>query len=195
MSRTARIHRKTAETDVTIDLDLDGTGTARVSTGVGFFDHLLTSLATHALFDLEVDTAGDLVIDDHHTVEDTALALGAALAEALGERAGIVRFGDARIPMDEAVATAVVDISGRPYSVIDVALSNPAIGNFTTQNFAHALEAFSRTAGITLHLTAAGLNDHHIAEAATKALARALRSAVSLDPRRGERFPSTKASL
>jgi len=183
-NRTAHLHRKTRETSVEVRLNLDGTGRAEINTGVGFFDHLLTSLAHHALFDLEVTTVGDLVIDDHHTVEDTALVLGRALAEALGDRAGINRFGDAAVPMDEALGRAAVDVGGRPYAVIDLPLRNPSIGNLTTQNLPHALEAMSRTAGITLHLSSKGVNDHHQAEAAVKALARALRQAVARDSRR-----------
>lgn len=195
MTRSATINRTTRETNVDITLDLDGAGRATIDTGVGFFDHLLTSLAAHGLFDLDVKTVGDLHIDDHHTVEDTALALGSALAEALGDRSGITRFGDARVPMDEALAEAVVDISGRPYSVIDLHLTTPSIGNLTTQNLPHALEAFTRTAGLTLHLRSTGTNDHHVAEAAIKALARALRSAVEVDPRRQGDIPSTKGAL
>lgn len=195
MSRTANVTRTTKETNVKLKLDLDGRGQSQIDTGVGFFDHLLTSFASHGLFDLEVTTEGDLHIDDHHTVEDTALVLGTAIAEALGDRAGITRFGDARVPMDEALADAVVDVSGRPYAVIELDLSTPSIGNFTTQNIAHALEALTRTAGITLHLSATGKNDHHVAEAAIKAFARALRAAVSADPRRGNEVPSTKGSL
>lgn len=195
MTRSATINRTTRETTVDITLDLDGTGRATVDTGVGFFDHLLTSLAAHGLVDLEVKTVGDLHIDDHHTVEDTALALGSALADALGDRSGITRFGDARVPMDEALAEAVVDISGRAYSVIDLQLVTPSIGNLTTQNVPHALEAFARTAGLTLHLRSRGANDHHVAEAAVKALARALRSAVEIDPRRQGDIPSTKGAL
>ncbi len=183
-NRTAHITRNTRETSVEVSLDLDGSGQAEVATGVGFFDHLLTSLAHHALFDLKVTTVGDLIIDDHHTVEDTALVLGAALAEALGDRAGINRFGDARVPMDEALGTAAVDVGGRPYAVIDLPLQNPSVGNLTTQNLPHALEAMARTAGITLHLSSKGINDHHQAEAAIKALARALRQAVGRDPGR-----------
>ena len=183
-NRTAHITRRTRETSVEVHLDLDGSGEAEISTGVGFFDHLLTSLAHHALFDLRITTVGDLIIDDHHTVEDTALVLGSALAEALGDRAGINRFGDAAVPMDEALGTAAVDAGGRPYAVIDLPLQNPSIGNLTTQNLPHALEAFARTSGITLHLSSKGLNDHHQAEAAVKALARALRRAVARDPRR-----------
>ncbi len=182
--RTAHLHRKTRETSVEVRLNLDGSGHARVTTGVGFFDHLLTSLAHHALFDLEITTMGDLEIDDHHTVEDTALVLGSALTEALGDRAGINRFGDAAVPMDEALGRAAVDVGGRPYAVIDLPLQNPSIGNLTTQNLPHAWEALARTAGITLHLNSKGANDHHQAEAAVKALARALRQAVARDPRR-----------
>lgn len=195
MTRTAQLNRTTAETTVDISLDLDGSGQSSIETGVGFFDHLLTSFATHGLFDLEVKTVGDLHIDDHHTVEDTALVLGSALAEALGDRAGIVRFGDARTPMDEALAEAVVDVSGRPYAVIDLHLVTPSLGNLSTQNIPHALEAFTRSAGLTLHLTSRGTNDHHVAEAAIKALARALRAAVEIDPRRAGAIPSSKGSL
>lgn len=184
MPRKARIQRRTEETRVSVELELDGGGAAEVSTGIGFFDHLLTSLAHHALFDLTVRTEGDLEVDDHHTVEDTALCLGEALAAALGDRTGIHRFGEARIPMDEAVAQAAVDVGGRPYSVIDMEFSAPRIGALTAQNIPHALEAFARTAGATLHLTASGRNDHHTAEAAFKALARALRAAAAPDPRR-----------
>ena len=184
MPRKARIQRRTKETRVSVELDLDGGGRAEVSTGIGFFDHLLASLAHHALFDLAVRTEGDLEVDDHHTVEDTALCLGEALAAALGDRAGIHRFGEARVPMDEAVAQAAVDVGGRPYSVVDLELTAPRIGALSTQNIPHALEAFARTAGATLHLTAKGSNDHHTAEASFKALARALRAAVAPDPRR-----------
>lgn len=183
-NRTAHLTRQTRETSVEVELDLDGSGEAEVSTGVGFFDHLLTSLAHHALFDLKIVTVGDLIIDDHHTVEDTALVLGSALAEALGDRTGINRFGDARVPMDEALGTAAVDVGGRPYAVVDLPLQNPSVGNLTTQNLPHAVEALARTAGITLHLKSRGANDHHQAEAAFKALARALRQAVEPDPRR-----------
>ncbi|HSJ34663.1 MAG TPA: imidazoleglycerol-phosphate dehydratase HisB [Acidimicrobiia bacterium] len=195
MTRTASVNRSTRETTVSVELDLDGAGIASVETGVGFFDHLLTALATHGLFDLEVKTSGDLIIDDHHTVEDTALALGSAVADALGDRAGIRRFGDAQAPMDEAIAEAVIDFSGRPYAVIELELSTPYLGNLTTQNIPHALEAFARTAGLTLHLRSKGQNDHHVAEAAFKALARALREAVEVDPRRGGQVPSSKGTL
>lgn len=182
--RRATVTRKTAETEVRVELDLDGSGRSAVSTGVGFYDHLLSCLAHHALFDLELETRGDLEVDDHHTVEDSALALGEALAEALGDRAGIARFGDAAVPMDEALARAAVDVGGRPYAVIDLPFRAERIGALSTQNIPHALEALVRAAGLTLHLSAAGANDHHLAEAAFKALARALRAAVAADARR-----------
>ncbi len=194
MSRRAERHRKTAETEVRITIDLDGTGTAQVQTGVGFFDHLLGSVAHHALFDLTVDTTGDTEVDDHHTIEDTALVLGEALAEALGDRSGIARFGDAAVPMDEALARCAVDVGGRPYAEIDVELRAERIGALSTQMIPHALESLARTAGITLHLQASGRNDHHVAEAAFKALARALRAAVAPDKRR-EGVASTKGAV
>ncbi|MDJ0961044.1 MAG: imidazoleglycerol-phosphate dehydratase HisB [Acidimicrobiia bacterium] len=193
MARTADVHRKTLETDVQVRLDLDGSGATEITTGVGFYDHMLTALGHHGLFDLSIRTDGDLEVDEHHTVEDTALVLGQAFAEALGTRAGIVRYGDATVPMDEAVATCVVDVGGRPYSVIDLPFTTERIGALGTQMIPHALEALARTAGFTLHLTATGRNDHHIAEAAFKALARALRAAVAFDPRR-EGIASTKGS-
>lgn len=194
MSRTATVERATRETSVKVELDLDGTGQVSVNTGVGFFDHLLTSFGTHALFDLTVQTEGDLEVDDHHTVEDTALALGQALSDALGDRTGIQRFGDATVPMDEALARCALDLSGRAYAVLDIPLRQPAIGNFSTQNLAHAIEAMARSGGVSLHLSATGFNDHHIAEAAIKALARAMRAAVAPDPRR-DGVASTKGTL
>lgn len=184
MTRNATVTRKTKETDIEIFVDLDGTGTTRVDTGVGFFDHLLISLGHHSLIDLDVRCVGDLEIDDHHSVEDTAIVLGQALAEALGDRTGIQRYGDATVPMDEAIATCAIDVGGRPYAEIDVPLRQAMIGNLSTQNVPHALEAFARSAGFTLHISASGSNDHHVAEAAIKALARALRAAVSVDDRR-----------
>jgi imidazoleglycerol-phosphate dehydratase len=195
--RTARrvtVARQTRETDITVTLDLDGTGTAEVATGVGFYDHLLTSFAHHGLFDLSIEARGDLEVDEHHTVEDVALVLGAAFSEALGDRAGICRFGDASVPMDESIATAVVDIGGRPYAVVDLPFRDERIGALPTQLVEHALESFARTSGTTLHLRATGRNDHHLAEAAIKALARALRSACEADPRR-EGVASTKGAL
>ena len=194
MSRRATVHRQTRETDVTVTLDLDGTGSTSVATGVGFYDHLLTSLAHHGLFDLEVVAKGDLEVDEHHTVEDVALVLGSAFAEALGDRAGIRRFGDAAVPMDESVATCVVDVGGRPYAVIDLPFRGERVGELPLQLIEHALEAFARTSGTTLHLRGTGRNDHHQAEAAFKALARALRIACEPDPRRSG-VASTKGSL
>jgi imidazoleglycerol-phosphate dehydratase len=193
-TRRVRLTRRTRETDVTVELALDGTGAASVATGVGFYDHLLTSLAHHGLFDLSVAAAGDLEVDDHHTVEDVALVLGAALAECLGDRAGIRRFGDASVPMDEAVASAVVDVGGRPYAVIELPFRGERVGGLTLQLVEHALEAFARASGTTLHLRGSGRNDHHLAEAAFKALARALRGAVEADPRRAG-VASTKGTL
>jgi imidazoleglycerol-phosphate dehydratase len=192
--RIAALRRKTRETDVTVRVALDGTGEASISTGIGFYDHLLSSLAHHSLIDLAVDATGDLEVDDHHTVEDVALVFGAAIAAALGDRAGIRRFGDAAVPMDEAVATAVIDLGGRPYAVIDLPFRAERVGALSTQLVDHALEAFARTAGATLHLRGSGRNDHHLAEAAFKALALALRAACELDPRRTG-VASTKGSL
>ncbi len=182
--RRVRVTRHTHETDVTVSLDLDGTGTADVSTGIGFYDHLLSSLANHGLFDLQVSATGDLDVDEHHTVEDVALVTGAAFAEALGDRAGIRRFGDSSVPMDDALATAVIDVGGRPYAVIDLPFRAERAGALPLQLVEHALEAFARTAGATLHCRGTGRNDHHLAEAAFKALGRALREACEPDPRR-----------
>ena len=192
--RRATVTRRTRETDVTITLRLDGDGRADVATGVGFYDHLLTSLAHHGLFDLEVRATGDLHIDEHHTVEDVALVLGSAFAQALGDRAGIRRFGDSAVPMDESLAAAVIDVGGRPYAVIDLPFRGERAGELPLQLVEHALEAFARTAGATLHVRGSGRNDHHLAEAAFKALGRALRVACELDPRRSG-VASTKGSL
>ncbi len=193
--RRVTVARRTAETDVAVTLDLDGRGAADVRSGIGFLDHLLTSFAAHGLFDLAVRVSGDLEVDEHHTVEDAALVLGAAFAAALGDRAGIVRFGQASVPMDEAIVTAVVDVGGRPYSVVDLPFRGERIGALPTQLVEHALEAFARTSGTTLHLSGTSRNNHHLAEASFKALARALRGAVALDPRREGGIPSTKGSL
>ncbi len=184
MSRTATEHRKTLETDVKVEFDIDGSGSAGISTGVGFYDHLLSSFTHHGLFDLSVTTVGDLEIDEHHTVEDTALVLGTAIGTALGDRAGINRFGSATVPMDEAIATVSLDVGGRPYSVIDIPFGTERIGALGTQLIPHALEALARTSGITMHVTASGSNDHHVAEAVFKALGRALRAAAEIDERR-----------
>jgi imidazoleglycerol-phosphate dehydratase len=192
--RAVCLTRRTRETDITVRLELDGTGVVAVATGVGFYDHLLGSLAHHGLFDLEIRASGDLEVDEHHTVEDIALVLGAAYAEALGDRAGIRRFGDSRVPMDEALASAVLDLGGRPYAVIDLPFRSERVGALPLQLVGHALESFARTAGATLHLSGTGRNDHHLAEAAFKALGRALRVACEPDPRRVG-VASTKGSL
>jgi imidazoleglycerol-phosphate dehydratase len=191
--RRVSVRRATRETEITVTVDLDGSGAADVETGIGFYDHLLASLAHHGLIDLTIRATGDLVVDDHHTVEDVALVLGAAVTEALGDRAGIVRFGDASVPMDEAVATAILDVGGRPYAVVDLPFRGERAGTLTLQLVEHALEAFARTAGATLHVRGTGRNDHHLAEAAFKALGRALRAATELDPRR-RGLASTKGS-
>jgi imidazoleglycerol-phosphate dehydratase len=191
--RRVTVRRSTLETDISLTLDLDGSGLATISTGVGFYDHLLGSLAYHGLLDLEIAARGDLDVDDHHTVEDVALVLGSAVAEALGDRTGIGRFGDVSVPMDESVATAVIDVGGRPYAVIDLPFGGERVGALSLQLVEHALEAFARTAGATLHVRGTGRNDHHLAEAAFKALGRALRAACEPDPRR-RGIPSTKGS-
>ena len=182
--RTATLSRTTRETDITISLGLDGTGQANVTTGIGFYDHLLSSFAHHGLFDLTIDARGDLAVDEHHTVEDVGLVLGQAFGDALGDRAGIERFGEASVPMDESVATAVVDVGGRPYAVIDLAFRGDRVGTLPLQLVEHALEAFARSSGTTLHLRGTGRNDHHLAEAVFKALARAMQRACTADPRR-----------
>ena len=191
--RRVTVRRETRETNVTLTVDLDGSGTATIATGVGFYDHLLGSLAHHGMLDLEIKASGDLDVDDHHTVEDVALVLGAAVGVALGDRSGIVRFGDATIPMDEALASAVIDVGGRAYAVIDLPFRGERAGTLTLQLVEHALEAFARTAGATLHVRGTGRNDHHLAEAAFKALGRALRAATEADPRR-RGLASTKGS-
>ena len=192
--RRAVVRRETRETRVSVDLSLDGTGLATVATGVGFYDHLLGSLAHHGLFDLAITASGDLEVDEHHTVEDVALVLGAAFAAALDDRAGIARFGDAAVPMDESLATAVVDVGGRPYAVVDLPFRGERVGALPLQLVEHAIEAFARTAGFTIHLRGTGRNDHHLAEAAFKALGRGLRAACEPDPRRSG-VASTKGTL
>jgi imidazoleglycerol-phosphate dehydratase len=192
--RWATVTRSTKETQITVTLRLDGTGETNIQTGVGFYDHLLGSMAHHALFDLDIAATGDLVIDEHHTVEDVALVLGAALAQALGDRSGIARFGDAAVPMDESVATAVVDVGGRPYAVVDLPFKGKRAGKLPLELIDHTLESFARAGGVTLNLKGRGRNDHHLAEAAFKALGRALCVAVTVDPRR-QGPASTKGSL
>jgi imidazoleglycerol-phosphate dehydratase len=192
--RAVSLTRETRETRVAVGLAIDGSGAATIATGIGFYDHLLTSFAHHGLFDLTIEAQGDLHVDEHHTVEDVALVLGAAFADALGDRAGIRRFGEASAPMDESVARAVVDVGGRPYAVIDLPFRGERVGTLPLQLVEHALESFASTSGTTLHLSASGRNDHHLAEAAIKALARAMRMACEPDPRRVG-VASTKGSL
>jgi len=195
MSRAARQQRITGETSVLVELDLDGTGTARVSTGVPFFDHMLAQLAKHGLLDLTIQADGDIEIDAHHTVEDTAITLGQALRAALGDKSGLSRFGDAVVPLDETLARAAVDISGRPYLVhSEPAGMAPLIGSYDTTLTRHFFESLTAAAGICLHLSVTGRNPHHIVEAQFKAVARALRAAVAPDPR-APGVPSTKGVL
>ncbi|MFV2009194.1 MULTISPECIES: imidazoleglycerol-phosphate dehydratase HisB [unclassified Micromonospora] len=203
MNRTARVERTTAETKVLVELDLDGTGTADIGTGVGFYDHMLHQIARHGGFDLTVQTVGDLEIDAHHTMEDTAIALGTALRQALGDKAGIRRYGSATIPMDEVLVRAVVDLSGRPYVVHDEPALAPYIGPvYPTSMTRHIWESLGHSAMITLHVSVlraardGGHPDaHHVVEAQFKAVSRALREAVAIDPRSAGSVPSTKGAL
>lgn len=197
--RTARVERSTSESSVVVELDLDGSGRTTIDTGVPFYDHMLTALGKHALLDLTVQSRGDTHIDAHHTVEDTAIVLGEALREALGDKRGIARFGDATVPLDEALAQAVVDVSGRPYFVHSGEPAGQQYhligGHFTGSLTAHVLESIAHHAAMTIHVRVlAGRDPHHIVEAQFKALARALRAAVAIDPR-VEGVPSTKGAL
>lgn len=199
MSRTARIERTTSESSVVVEIDLDGTGRTDIDTSVPFYDHMLTALGKHSLIDLTVRAQGDTDIDVHHTVEDTAICIGEALRAALGDKRGIVRFGDALVPLDEALAQAVVDVSGRPYLVhtgeSEAFVHHLIGGHFTGSMVRHVLEAIAHHAGICLHVNVvSGRDPHHVAEAEFKALARALRTAVALDPR-VDGIPSTKGAL
>jgi imidazoleglycerol-phosphate dehydratase len=194
-NRTATITRHTNETQIDLTLNMDGTGSAEIDTGVGFFDHMLHHVAHHGLFDLRVKATGDLHIDSHHTIEDVAICLGRALDEALGNRKFIARMGHAYVPMDEALARVVVDLSGRPYAVIQAEFDTPAMGQMPTSLVAHVLESIAFNAKMNLHATVFyGHDDHHKAEALFKALGRALSAAVMVDPRRGG-VPSTKGTL
>ena len=194
--RKARITRKTAETDISVDLDIDGTGQSDCQTGIGFFDHMLDQLARHSLIDLKLRAKGDLHIDDHHSVEDSGIALGQALAKALGDKRGIRRYGSCLLPMDDALLRATLDLSGRPYLVWHVEMPAARIGSFDTELVREFFQALSTHGGITLHVDALhGLNSHHIAEAAFKSVARALRAAVETDPRMADAIPSTKGAL
>jgi imidazoleglycerol-phosphate dehydratase len=196
MSRTASLTRTTSETDISLTLDLDGSGEADIATGIGFLDHMLTALARHALFDIRLVAKGDLHIDFHHTTEDVGIVLGQAFAAAIGEKRGIRRFGHALLPMDEALAEAAVDISGRPFLAWDVAFETPKVGQMDTELFEEFFRAFAFNARVTLHVVRrAGRNAHHVAEACFKATARALRMAAEPDPRASGMIPSTKGAL
>jgi len=194
--RTATVTRTTSETDISVKLGLDGTGVYDNATGIGFFDHMLDQLARHALIDMQVRTTGDLHIDDHHSIEDTGIALGQALTMAMGEKRGIRRYGACLLPMDDALVRAALVLSGRPHLVWDVPFPTAKIGTFDTELVREFFQAFATHGGITLHVTAlAGLNSHHVAEAAFKAVARSLRDALEPDPRKADAIPSTKGTL
>jgi imidazoleglycerol-phosphate dehydratase len=194
--RTASIKRKTKETDVEVSVDLDGQGAAKVSTGIGFLDHMLDLLARHSRIDVTVNAKGDLHIDHHHTTEDVGIALGQAVKQALGDMRGITRYADVHVPMDEALTRVAIDISGRPFLVFKAEFVRDKVGTFDTELVQEWFQAFAMNAGITLHAqTLYGTNDHHIAESCFKGLARALRTAVAIDPRTQDEVPSTKGSL
>lgn len=194
--RQASLTRTTRETEIAVRLDLDGSGEADIATGIGFFDHMLTQIARHGHIDLTVKARGDLHIDDHHTVEDVGIVLGTCVRQALGDKTGITRYADAHVPLDEALSRCVIDISGRPFLVFRTAFHAPKIGSFDTQLVEEWFRAFAFNAGLTLHVeTFYGTNDHHIAESCFKALARALRAAVAIDPAEAGRVPSTKGVL
>lgn len=195
-ARTASVARKTNETDISVSLSVDGTGTGSISTGVGFFDHMLEQLSRHSLIDMDIKAKGDLHIDDHHTVEDTGIAIGQALAKALGDRKGINRYASLDLAMDETLTRAAIDISGRPFLVWDVSFTSPKIGSFDTELVREFFQALAQHGGITLHISNIyGANNHHIAETCFKAVARVLRVACEVDPRQKDRIPSTKGSL
>ncbi len=194
--REARIARKTAETQISVRIDLDGTGKARISTGVGFFDHMLDQLARHSLIDITLEATGDLHVDDHHTVEDCGIALGQALARALGDKRGIRRYGHFALAMDDAQVSCALDLSARPWLICNLDFPTPKIGSFDTELVREFFQAFATHGGITLHIDRQhGFNSHHIAEAAFKAVARALRMAVEVDARAADIMPSTKGTL
>ncbi|MGB8622797.1 MAG: imidazoleglycerol-phosphate dehydratase HisB [Paracoccaceae bacterium] len=194
--RTAKITRKTAETAISVEINLDGSGAYDNRTGVGFFDHMLDQLSRHSLIDMTISAEGDLQVDDHHTVEDTGIALGQALVQALGDKTGIRRYGACLLPMDDALVRAALDLSARPHLVWNVDLPTAKIGPFDSELVREFFQALSTHGGITLHVDALhGINSHHIAEAAFKAVARALREAVETDPRKADAIPSTKGAL
>lgn len=194
--RKARVERKTKETQIQAELNLDGTGKYAVSTGIGFLDHMLEQLSRHSLMDLNLTATGDLHIDYHHTTEDTGIAIGEAFSKALGERKGIVRYGHAYIPMDETLSRVSLDLSGRPYFIWKVEFSKPKLGEMDTELFREWFQAFAFAAGATLHVeNLYGVNNHHIVESCYKGLARALREAIAIDPRKSDDIPSTKGTL
>ncbi|MEP5760101.1 MAG: imidazoleglycerol-phosphate dehydratase HisB [Litoreibacter sp.] len=194
--RTATLTRKTAETDITVEINLDGAGIYDNQTGVGFFDHMLDQLARHALIDMTVRAEGDLHIDDHHTVEDTGIALGQAMSQALGDKRGILRYGQCNLAMDDAQIACALDLSGRPFLICNLDIPTQKIGTFDTELVREFFQAFSTHGGITLHIDQIhGFNSHHIVEAAFKSVARALRQAIETDPRKSDAIPSTKGSL
>lgn len=194
--RTGRIERNTAETKILVEVDLDGTGTYDVSTGIGFLDHMVEQVAKHSLIDITMKVDGDLHVDQHHTTEDSALALGQALAEALGDKGGIARYGSAYSPMDETLARVALDISGRPFLVWRAGFSQEKLGEWDTELIEHWFHSVAQTCGLTLHIELLyGTNNHHICEAIYKGFARAMRSAVEVDPRKGGAIPSTKGQL
>ena len=196
LMRNASLSRKTRETDIQVEVTLDGSGKSEISTGVGFFDHMLDQIARHSLIDLKIQAKGDLHIDFHHTVEDVGIALGQAIRQALGDMKGITRYADVHLPMDETLTRVAIDISGRPFLVFRTEFHTPKIGEFDTQLVREFFQAFAMNAGLTLHVeTLYGVNDHHISESCFKGLARALRIAVSIDERQSGRVPSTKGTL
>ncbi len=194
--RRGTVHRTTNETSISVEVDLDGSGVYAVSTGIGFLDHMLEQLSRHSLIDLKVNAKGDLHIDQHHTTEDTGLAIGEAIAKALGEKRGIVRYGSAHAPMDETLTRVALDISGRPHFLWNVSFTQARLGEWDTELIEHWFQSFAQTAGLTLHVECLyGQNNHHIVESCYKALARALRQAVEIDPRKADAIPSTKGVL
>ena len=196
LMRNASLSRKTRETDIQVEVTLDGSGKSEISTGVGFFDHMLDQIARHSLIDLKIQAKGDLHIDFHHTVEDVGIALGQAIRQALGDMKGITRYADVHLPMDETLTRVAMDISGRAFLVFRTEFHTPKIGEFDTQLVREFFQAFAMNAGLTLHVeTLYGINDHHISESCFKGLARALRIAVSIDERQSGRIPSTKGTL
>ena len=194
--RKGAVNRKTSETEIDVELDLDGSGVAKVATGVGFFDHMLDQLARHSLIDLSVAAKGDLQIDDHHTVEDVGIAIGQALKQALGDKRGLTRYADCLLPMDDTLTRVAVDVSGRPFLVFRTAFPTPKIGTFDTELVREFFQALAIHAGLTLHIeTLYGVNSHHIAESCFKGVARSLGAALAIDPRQATRVPSTKGAL